>query len=167
MTINTLSFRQRWLSARIPGRTLHFTLNRRSGEGFRLSLIPNSRRTASRIEKCFIRSLKVSCQDIKWKVFPRFVPSVRSTLLFVRNRLRVCVESRNTKNGDEAAMERQSSSARSSGLGKRLDPALKSWMDNVIIPALVREYLVEIEKRNRLATTSVLEVTSDKDGNEP
>lgn len=77
------------------------------------------------------------------------------------------MESRNTKNGDEAAMERQSSSARSSGLGKRLDPALKSWMDNVIIPALVREYLVEIEKRNRLATTSVLEVTSDKDGNEP
>ncbi len=52
-------------------------------------------------------------------------------------------------------------------LGKRLDPALKSWMDNVIIPALVREYLAEIEKRNRLATTGGSEVTSDKDGIEP
>lgn len=81
--------------------------------------------------------------------------------------MRVCVETRNTKSGDEAALERQSGSTRSSGLGKRLDPALKSWMDNVIIPALVREYLAEIEKRDRLATTSVSEVTSDKDGNEP
>ena len=73
----------------------------------------------------------------------------------------------NAKNGDEAALERQSGSTRSSGLGTRLDPALKSWMDNVIIPALVREYLAEIEKRNRLATTGGSEVTSDKDGNEP
>ena len=72
-----------------------------------------------------------------------------------------------TKNGDEAALERQSSSARSPGPGKRLDPALKSWMDNVIIPALVREYLAEMEKRNRLATTGGSEVTSHKDGNEP
>ncbi|MGB6688882.1 MAG: hypothetical protein WBE76_13685 [Terracidiphilus sp.] len=40
-------------------------------------------------------------------------------------------------------------------------------MDNVIIPALVREYLAEIEKRNQLATTRVSEVTSDKDGEEP
>jgi hypothetical protein len=77
------------------------------------------------------------------------------------------VETGNTKNGDEAAFEQQPGSGRSSGLGKRLDPALKSWMDNVIIPALVREYLVEIEKRNRLATTGGSEVTSDKDGNEP
>jgi hypothetical protein len=77
------------------------------------------------------------------------------------------VETSNTKNGDEAALERQSSPARSQGLGKRLDPALKSWMDNVIIPALVREYLAEIEKRNRLATTGDSEVTSDKDGSEP
>ena len=77
------------------------------------------------------------------------------------------METRNTKDGDEATLERQSGSARSSGLGKRLDPALKSWMDNVIIPALVREYLAEIEKRNRLATTGGSEVTSDKDGNEP
>lgn len=74
---------------------------------------------------------------------------------------------RNSKNGDETGLERQSGLARSSGLGKRLDPALKSWMDNVIIPALVREYLAEIDKRNRLATTGGSEVTSDKDGNEP
>jgi hypothetical protein len=40
-------------------------------------------------------------------------------------------------------------------------------MDNVIIPTLVREYLAEIEKRNRLATIGGSEVTSDKDGNEP
>jgi hypothetical protein len=73
----------------------------------------------------------------------------------------------NTKDGSEATWERQPGSARSSALGKRLDPALKSWMDNVIIPALVREYLAEIEKRNRLATIGGSEVTSDKDGNEP
>jgi hypothetical protein len=40
-------------------------------------------------------------------------------------------------------------------------------MDNVIIPALVREYLAEIEKRNRLATSGNSEVTCDKDGKEP
>ena len=47
---------------------------------------------------------------------------------------------------------------------KRLDPALKSWMDNVIIPALVREYLAEMEKQNRLATTGGSELPSDQDG---
>jgi hypothetical protein len=77
------------------------------------------------------------------------------------------VEIRNTKAGDEAALERQPSSARTSALGRKLDPALKSWMDNVIIPALVREYLAEIERRNRLATTGPSEVTSDKDGDKP
>lgn len=77
------------------------------------------------------------------------------------------METRSAKNVDVATLERQSGSARSPGLGKRLDPALKSWMDNVIIPALVREYLAEIEGRNRLASTGSSEVTSDKDGNEP
>ena len=57
------------------------------------------------------------------------------------------MEIRNTKAGDEATLERQRGSARSSGLGRKLDPALKSLMDNVIIPALVREYLAEMEKR--------------------
>ncbi|HWF65896.1 MAG TPA: hypothetical protein VN670_01250 [Acidobacteriaceae bacterium] len=46
-------------------------------------------------------------------------------------------------------------------------PTPKSWLDNVIIPALVREYLTEIKKQNRLATTGPSEVTSDKDGDEP
>lgn len=77
------------------------------------------------------------------------------------------MEIRHTKDGNDATLERQPSHTRSSGLGKRLDPALKSWMDNVIIPALVLEYLAEIEKRNRLATTGGSEVTSDKDGNKP
>jgi hypothetical protein len=77
------------------------------------------------------------------------------------------VKTRSAKNVDEATLEPQSGSARSPGLGKRLDPALKSWMDNVIIPALVREYLAEIEKRNRLAATGGSEVTSDRDGNKP
>jgi hypothetical protein len=103
----------------------------------------------------------VSCQDTAWKVFPRFVPPVRSTLLLGTEQLRSCVEARGTKDGNGATLERQPGSARSSVLGKRLDPALKSWMDNVIIPALVREYLAEIEKRNRLATTGGSEVTSD------
>lgn len=44
---------------------------------------------------------------------------------------------------------------------RKLDPALKSWLDNVIIPALVREYLAEIEKQNRLAATGGSEVTSE------
>lgn len=68
------------------------------------------------------------------------------------------------KSEKKAVREAQSSSARSSNLGKRLDPALKSWLDNVIIPALVREYLAEIKQWNRLATTGPSEVTSDKDG---
>jgi len=77
------------------------------------------------------------------------------------------VETRHIKDGDDATLERQPIPTRSSGLGKRLDPVLKSWMDNVIIPALVREYLAEIEKRNRLATSGNSEVTCDKDGKEP
>lgn len=28
----------------------------------------------------------------------------------------------------------------------QLDPALKSWLDNVIIPALLREYLLQFRK---------------------
>ncbi|MGC8549833.1 MAG: hypothetical protein ACP5M4_09045 [Acidobacteriaceae bacterium] len=70
------------------------------------------------------------------------------------------------KNAKGATLEKQPGSKRSSGAGKRLDPALKSWLDNVIIPALVREYLAEIKKRNRLAMTGPSEVTSDKDGNQ-
>jgi len=70
------------------------------------------------------------------------------------------------KNTKEATLEKRPGSRRSSSAGKRLDPALKSWLDNVIIPALVREYLAEIKQRNRLAMTGPSEVTSDKDGNQ-
>lgn len=75
--------------------------------------------------------------------------------------LRRCVEVKNAKNGNGAALERQPGFTRPVGLGRRLDPALKSWLDNVIIPALVREYLAEIDKQNRLATTGVSELPSD------
>lgn len=66
-----------------------------------------------------------------------------------------------TKNGSGATLERQRGSVRSAHVGKRLDPALKSWLDNVVIPALVREYVAETEKHNRLAMTGGSELPSD------
>ncbi len=72
------------------------------------------------------------------------------------------VEGAATRN--EAVLARRSSPIHSKSSRKqtnKLDPALKSWLDNVIIPALVREYLAEIEKRNRLATFGGSEVPSD------
>jgi hypothetical protein len=72
-----------------------------------------------------------------------------------------CVAGKSTKDEVGITQERQRPSARSARLGKRLDPDLKSWLDNVIIPALVREYLAEIKQQNRLATTGPSEVTSD------
>jgi hypothetical protein len=73
------------------------------------------------------------------------------------------VEVKNAKDGEGSVLEQLYSSAQRPSR-KRLDPALKSWMDNVIIPALVREYLAEIEKQNRLATTGGSELPSDQDG---
>jgi hypothetical protein len=103
----------------------------------------------------------VSFWDTEWKVFPRFVPSARSTLLVEKGHLGNRVEGKTTKSGPGSAAERQPRSGRSARIGKRLDPDLKSWLDNVVIPALVREYLAETEKRNRLASTGASEVTSD------
>src|ERR1700733_2563363 len=77
----------------------------------------------------------VSFQDTEWKVFPRFLPPMRSTLLLGKDDSRSCVEIRNAKAGNEATLKRQPGSVRSSSLGEKLDPALKSWMDNVIVPA--------------------------------
>lgn len=37
------------------------------------------------------------------------------------------------------------------GPGARLDPALKEFLDAVVIPALVKEYLSEHARENRLA----------------
>ncbi len=71
---------------------------------------------------------------------------------------------KSSKDDNGITQEGQRNSARSARLGKRLDPDLKSWLDNVIIPALVREYLAEIEQQNRLATTGPSEVTSDVGG---
>ena len=49
--------------------------------------------------------------------------------------------------------------------GATLDPALKSWLDNVIIPALLREYLelVRAESRKALAIDSNPSVLSLSD----
>lgn len=69
---------------------------------------------------------------------------------------------KSSKTRNEILQEKQRKSARSARIGKRLDPDLKSWLDNVIIPALVREYLAEIKQQNRLATTGPSEVTCDK-----
>jgi hypothetical protein len=104
----------------------------------------------------------VSCQDTEWKVFPRFLALVRSTLLLGTEDSRSCVAGKSSKDERTMMQEPQRSSARSARLGKRLDPDLKSWLDNVIIPALVREYLAEIKQQNRLATTGPSEVTCDK-----
>ena len=37
---------------------------------------------------------------------------------------------------------------------EQISPALKSWLDNVIVPALVREYLSKTEKRIEFASQS-------------
>jgi hypothetical protein len=71
------------------------------------------------------------------------------------------VAGKSSKDGNGILQEKQRNSARSARLGKRLDPDLKSWLDNVIIPALVREYLAEIKQQNRLATAGPSEVTSE------
>ncbi|MGH9739599.1 MAG: hypothetical protein ACRD4X_13595 [Candidatus Acidiferrales bacterium] len=44
----------------------------------------------------------------------------------------------------------------------KLDPALKSWLDNVIMPALLREYLQQLraEDRKELAMDSRAGVVS-------
>jgi hypothetical protein len=73
------------------------------------------------------------------------------------------VKVKNTRNVAGSVLERQYSSAQPQNR-KRLDPVLRSWLDNVIIPALVRDYLAEMEKQNRLATTGSSELPSDQDG---
>lgn len=34
----------------------------------------------------------------------------------------------------------------------QITPALKSWLDNVIVPALVRQYLAEMKRTNKFAS---------------
>jgi hypothetical protein len=43
---------------------------------------------------------------------------------------------------------------RSNGHNSALSPQLKSWIDRVIVPALVREYVARLEPENSLATSA-------------
>ena len=45
-------------------------------------------------------------------------------------------------------------------LHEQISPALKSWLDNVIVPALVKAYVAEIELKNGIASTSTLGLES-------
>ena len=75
---------------------------------------------------------------------------------------------RRAKNDTGRTLEKEEPSTAAHGGARshpiKLNPALKSWLDNVIIPALVEEYLAEIEQKNRLAVTGGSEVRSNKEG---
>jgi hypothetical protein len=45
-------------------------------------------------------------------------------------------------------------------LSEQISPALKSWLDNVIVPALVRAYVAEMERKNGIASASTLGIKS-------
>jgi hypothetical protein len=47
--------------------------------------------------------------------------------------------------------ERQKETER---LGERLKPEVRSWIQNVIVPAMVREYIAEHETSNSLADST-------------
>jgi hypothetical protein len=79
------------------------------------------------------------------------------------------VGTRHAKNDAGSPLEKRPGTAAHGGARShpiKLNPALKSWLDNVIIPALVEEYLAEIEQKNRLAITGGSEVRSNKEGEE-
>lgn len=46
----------------------------------------------------------------------------------------------------------------------KLAPALKDWIDNVIVPALVREFVAEVQEQNNLAFTDDRRVLHSSDG---
>ena len=75
---------------------------------------------------------------------------------------------RRAKNDTGRTLEKEEPSTAAHGGARshpiKLNPALKSWLDNVIIPALVEECLAEIEQKNRLAITGGSEVRSNKEG---
>jgi hypothetical protein len=77
------------------------------------------------------------------------------------------VETRRVKNDTGPALEQRFGTAAHGTVRNhsiKLNPALKSWLDNVIIPALVEEYLAEIEEKNRRAITGGSEVRSYQEG---
>jgi hypothetical protein len=43
---------------------------------------------------------------------------------------------------------------------EQISPALKSWLDNVIVPALVKAYVAEREQKNEIASASTLGIES-------
>ena len=45
-------------------------------------------------------------------------------------------------------------------LSEQLSPALKSWLDNVIVPALVKAYVADVERRNGIVSISTLGIKS-------
>jgi len=53
------------------------------------------------------------------------------------------------ENGADAAVSKEVHRSQPA----RIDPALKSWLDNVIIPTLVRRYLSEREESKRTASS--------------
>jgi len=53
------------------------------------------------------------------------------------------------ENGADAAVSKEVHR----GQPARIDPALKSWLDNVIIPSLVRRFLSEREASERIPLT--------------
>lgn len=54
---------------------------------------------------------------------------------------------------------------------EKINPAVKSWLDNAIVPALVRDYLNELREKNHVASpdeavakcTDESMVTSERD----
>jgi len=45
-------------------------------------------------------------------------------------------------------------------ISKPISPALKAWLDNVIVPALTREYMAETQLKNGIALTTKLGIES-------
>ena len=45
-------------------------------------------------------------------------------------------------------------------LSEQISPALKSWLDNVIVPALLKAYVAEMERNNGIASVSTLGLES-------
>jgi hypothetical protein len=77
------------------------------------------------------------------------------------------VGNRRAKNDAPPALEKRSGIAAPKGVRNhpiKLNPAHKSWLDNVIISALVEEYVAEIERKNRLVVTGGSEVRSNMEG---
>ncbi len=42
----------------------------------------------------------------------------------------------------------------------KINPALKSWLDNVIVPALVKAHVAEMEQKNGIVSASKLQLES-------